>query len=139
MSSSSGPVPWGELSLSAAEDGAILGLFITLPTLHVGGKAGIRAPAMPYCAAIPPHALLLAALGGAAGPAQAPLGKHGQQELISHGQPSICHLMSPAATAACDAQPGTAWHRMARFGTAWRSLVPWPGPAQYGLVEPGTD
>lgn len=108
---------------------------------------------MPHRAAIPPHTLPLAALGGAAGPAQAPLGKHGQRELISHGQPSICHLMSPAATAACDAQPGTAWHSVARFGTVWHSLVQsgtarltmawpgpvWPGRAWYRLMQLSKD
>lgn len=147
ISSWSGPVPWGELFPSAAEDGAALGTAITHPTLYVGTK--LRSQPQPCPTGLPslpihPHWQPGGGRGrGAAVPAQAPLGKHGQRELISHGQRSICHLMSPTATAACNAQPGTAWHSVACFGTAWHSLVqhglPWPGPAQYSLVEPGTD
>lgn len=137
ISSWSGPVPWGELFPSAAEDGAALGTAITHPTLYVGTKLRSQPQPCPTgLPSLPIHPHWQPGGGGEGGSSSRP-GTAGQTRPAGADKPRAafdlppdvthCHCCLQCTTWHSLAQRGMFWYGLAQSGTA-RPAMAWPSP-----------
>lgn len=109
-----GPQPLAQCS--SGEESASQGMAVTHPPPQAGSRSPCGDRAGPrHWHRHPQHSLSKHSHrqrrgGSSSRPARAPLGKHSGWELISHGHPSVCSLMSPTiARLPGTAQRGPAW------------------------------